>query len=153
MGVGDAIAQTLVEKKSTKEYSIQRTAKFVCLGFGLVGPTLSTWYRTLSKFIQGGGRKSAVKKMLLDQGVFAPAFLAVFLTTVNVVDGNDFKKIQHEFQHKYVDILMTNYKIWPLVQVVNFTFVPLKHQVLLVQAVAIIWNAYLSHKTSSVSND
>lgn len=40
--------------------------------------------------------------------------------------------------------MITNYKIWPLAQVINFTFVPIQHRVGFVQLVAIFWNAYLS---------
>uniref|UniRef100_A0A493TGV4 Mitochondrial inner membrane protein Mpv17 n=1 Tax=Anas platyrhynchos platyrhynchos TaxID=8840 RepID=A0A493TGV4_ANAPP len=48
----------------------------------------------------------------------------------------------------YVDALLTNYCIWPPVQVANFYFVPLSHRLAVVQCVAIVWNCYLSWKAN-----
>ncbi|KAM7117885.1 mitochondrial inner membrane protein Mpv17 isoform 2-T2 [Ciconia maguari] len=48
----------------------------------------------------------------------------------------------------YVDALLTNYCIWPPVQIANFYFVPLKHRLAIVQCVAIVWNCYLSWKAN-----
>nr|XP_030125681.3 protein Mpv17 isoform X4 [Taeniopygia guttata] len=48
----------------------------------------------------------------------------------------------------YMDALMTNYCIWPPVQIANFYFVPLQHRLAVVQCVAIVWNCYLSWKAN-----
>ncbi|CAH1954105.1 unnamed protein product [Acanthoscelides obtectus] len=148
MGVGDAIAQTFVEKAPGKKYDPRRTGKFFLLGVGFVGPTLGTWYRVLaSRFGDTGTFNVAVKKMALDQLVFAPSFLALFITTVSFTDGRNWRETKQQLIHKYPDIYLTNLTIWPAVQLVNFSFIPLRHQLLLVQSVAILWNCYLSWKT------
>ncbi|XP_069830256.1 protein Mpv17 isoform X4 [Dendropsophus ebraccatus] len=48
----------------------------------------------------------------------------------------------------YTDALITNYYIWPAVQIANFYFIPLHHRLAVVQVVAIIWNSYLSWKAN-----
>lgn len=88
-----------------------------------------------------------VKKVVIDQSTFAPCLMATLITSINLLEGNSFQYSIDQLKLKYFDVMSTNYKIWPAVQLCNFYFVPLKHQVLLVQSVALFWNAYLSWKT------
>nr|CAI5833242.1 unnamed protein product [Callosobruchus analis] len=135
MGVGDTIAQKVIEEQTpSKKFDARRTAKFFLLGFGFVVGNAGT-------------ATIAVKKVALDQLVFAPCFLALFVATVSTIDGKSWNETKKQLRQKYTDIYITNLTIWPAVQLVNFSFVPLRHQVLLVQSVAIVWNCYLSWKT------
>lgn len=88
-----------------------------------------------------------MKKVAIDQSTFAPCLMATLITSINILEGNSFQYSIEQLKLKYVDVMLTNYKIWPAVQLCNFYFVPLKHQVLVVQSVALFWNAYLSWKT------
>ncbi|VEN58513.1 unnamed protein product [Callosobruchus maculatus] len=149
MAVGDTLAQTVIEEKTrAKKFDAKRTAKFFLLGVAFVGPTIGTWYRILSHRLGDVGTTTiAVKKVALDQLIFAPSFLAIFVATVSTVDGKSWNETKKQLTQKYSDIYLTNLTIWPAVQLFNFSFVPLRHQVLLVQTVAIVWNCYLSWKT------
>lgn len=111
------------------------------------GPSLSVWYKFLSKTINQSGKFWVVKKVAIDQSTFAPCLMATLITSINILEGNSFQYSIEQLKLKYVDVMLTNYKIWPAVQLCNFYFVPLKHQVLVVQSVALFWNAYLSWKT------
>lgn len=51
-------------------------------------------------------------------------------------------------QSKYIEALKKNWIVWPPVQAVNFTFVPLEHRVLVVNIVSLGWNCYLSYVNS-----
>ena len=62
-------------------------------------------------------------------------------------------KLKPMLQECYVQTLIKNYKIWPLAQTLNFTFVPIQHRVGFVQIVAIFWNAYLSWMANKPSPD
>ncbi|XP_063546243.1 protein Mpv17 [Cydia strobilella] len=148
MGAGDLISQTLIEKKPLKDLDYKRTCQFASIGLFVGGPALRIWYGVLQKYIGKQGKAVALKKVFIDQAIFAPTFLFMILATVGTMQGKNWDTVQTDMKANYVDVLKTNYLIWPWVQLVNFYYVPLQYQVLIVQAVALFWNTYLSWKTN-----
>ncbi|XP_063773165.1 protein Mpv17 [Pseudophryne corroboree] len=112
------------------------------------GPVIGGWYKVLEGLIPGSSKSVALRKMLLDQGVFAPCFLGCFLIIVGTLNGLSKEEIWAKMKRDYTDALIANYYIWPAVQMANFYFIPLYHRLAVVQCVAIIWNSYLSWKAN-----
>ncbi|XP_023934454.1 protein Mpv17 [Bicyclus anynana] len=146
MGAGDLISQTLIEKVSIVDY--KRTLKFSSIGFFVGGPALRVWYGLLNKHVGASGKTVAMKKVFVDQFIFAPTFLFFLLVAVGTMQEKSWDSVKKDVHSNYFDVLTTNYYIWPWVQLVNFYYVPLQYQVLLVQSVALFWNTYLSWKTN-----
>lgn len=112
------------------------------------GPALRIWYGLLNKHVGSSGKMVALKKVFVDQFIFAPTFLLFLLISVGTMQGKSYDIIKQDIETNYFDVLKTNYYIWPLVQIINFYYIPLQYQVLLVQSVALFWNTYLSWKTN-----
>ncbi|XP_077345518.1 mitochondrial inner membrane protein Mpv17 isoform X2 [Lithobates pipiens] len=148
MGVGDVISQQLVERRGVQGHSVERTLKMMGVGLCFVGPVVGSWYNVLDRLVPGSTKSVALKKMLLDQGGFAPCFLGCFLTIVSTLNGLSKEEIWTKLKRDYKDALITNYYIWPAVQIANFYFIPLYHRLAVVQCVAIVWNSYLSWKAN-----
>ncbi|KAF0876338.1 TF3C2 factor, partial [Crocuta crocuta] len=146
MGLGDIISQQLVERRGLREHQTGRTLTMVSLGCGFVGPVVGGWYRVLDRLIPGTTKVDALKKMLLDQGGFAPCFLGCFLPLVGALNGLSAQDNWAKLRRDYPDALVTNYYLWPAVQLANFYLVPLHYRLAVVQCVAVIWNSYLSWK-------
>lgn len=106
------------------------------------------WYSFLNKKIGTSGKAVAMKKVVVDQFVFAPTFLLFLVGSLSYMQCNDVQLVSEDLQRNYPDILKTNYYLWPWVQMVNFYMVPFQYQVLVVQVVAVFWNTYLSWKTN-----
>uniref|UniRef100_A0A8C3N637 Mitochondrial inner membrane protein Mpv17 n=1 Tax=Geospiza parvula TaxID=87175 RepID=A0A8C3N637_GEOPR len=87
MGAGDVIAQQLVEQRGLHGHHCPRTLKMMGIGFCFVGPVVGSWYRILDWLIPGNTKVVAVKKVLLDQGGFAPCFLGCFLAVTGATNG------------------------------------------------------------------
>lgn len=58
------------------------------------------------------------------------------------------ERISDKLNSTYWMALTRNWMLWPWVQLVNFSFVPLNHRVLVVNVVSLGWNCYLSYLNS-----
>lgn len=125
-------------------------AKLFIINFHLKfqGPALRYWYGFLDKYVGSKGKTVVLKKVFVDQVVFAPTFLLFFLGAIGTLQGKSWESLKSDIKENYPDVLITNYYIWPCVQLINFYYVPLQYQVLIVQSVALFWNTYLSWKTN-----
>ncbi|XP_072913228.1 mitochondrial inner membrane protein Mpv17 [Hemitrygon akajei] len=144
VGVSDIVSQQVVERRGLTNHNLKRTAKMTTVGLIYVGPVLSVWYRLLDRLVVGQSRTAAFKKMLFDQLAVAPCFLAGFIAVTGFLGGLSREKIWLKLQKDYKSTLISNYAIWPTVQLLNFYFIPLEHRLAVVQIVALMWNTYLS---------
>ncbi len=78
-------------------------------------------------------------KICCDQIIFSSLYTLFFLTAIPLMTG---EKVKYD---KFAEIYIMDWKVWPLLQLVNFTFVPVYLQPIYVNMVNIAWNAYLSH--------
>lgn len=101
------------------------------------------WYQILAKHVNFQSKgATAAARVLADQTIFATTNMAVFLSTMAYLEGDSPRK---RLEKAYLPGLKANWAIWPAVQGVNFTFVPLEHRVLVVNIVSLGWNCYLSY--------
>ncbi|XP_022088869.1 protein Mpv17-like isoform X3 [Acanthaster planci] len=144
MGLGDAICQQAIEKAGLKKHDVIRTVRQASFGLVIGGPLLFAWYRTLDKVIKGTGVIKALKSVAVDQMVMPPIFLTLFYSAIGLTSGLSPAEVVDKLKQNMKPTLITNYKIWPAAQVINFYFVPLQHRVLTANFVALFWNIYLS---------
>ncbi|KAB0397926.1 hypothetical protein E2I00_016635 [Balaenoptera physalus] len=150
MGLGDVISQQLVERRGLQAHKTGRTLTMVSLGCGFVGPVVGGWYKVLDRLIPGTTRVDALKKMLLDQGGFAPCFLGCFLSLVGTLNGLSAQDNWAKLQQDYPDALITNYYLWPAVQLANFYLVPLHYSVLPLSGTPTCPGRHIGSKSASL---
>ncbi|KAI1827835.1 hypothetical protein F4861DRAFT_291415 [Xylaria intraflava] len=140
--VGDVAAQQAIEKKGIEKHEYIRTARMFAYGGAVFGPAATTWFAALSKRVVLRNKNAEiVARVACDQLLFAPIMIGVFLSSMATLEGTS---AQEKLAKSYSPALMTNWMIWPFVQLANFKFVPLQHRVLAVNVVSIGWNCYLS---------
>lgn len=171
MGTGDFLAQTVIEKQKLSQLDYARTLRFFAIGFCVAvsssfhfisieikmmcffllqkGPGLRKWYGTLdAKCTATSKLGRTAQKVFIDQIVFAPIFLACLLSMIGYSQHQDVGKVKEKLQNDYPDILIANYSVWPWVQIINFSIIPLNYQVLWTQTFAVFWNIYFSWRTN-----
>lgn len=129
-------------------------------GGALVAPVLGIWYSILNSAVPSTGVAAAIGKTLLDQGVFAPCFVALFISSLLCLDGTP-DLVVSKLKQDLIPTVVANWSLWIPGQLLNFYFVPPSLTLLCSNFIALIWCTYLSwaankkvdHKYSSVSGD
>ncbi|CCC72046.1 hypothetical protein NCAS_0J00670 [Naumovozyma castellii] len=166
-GVGDISAQILfapteqpkqgdeIEQKK-KNFDWHRTSRAVIYGsmiFSFIG---DKWYKILQNNVklplrfQHNKSLSMLYKVSVDQLAFAPLGVPFYFSCMTIMEGGTMKDVETKIKTQWWRTLVTNWCVWPLFQMVNFTWVPLQHRLLAVNVVAIFWNTYLSYMNSRV---
>ena len=138
----DILTQQLVEKKGL-HHNGRRTLRMGVMGV-IIGPIQRTWFLTLERFIPPTSKIQIVKKLIVDQLVYGPFIIFSFYSLSGALAGNSLNDVKLMLQERYLKTVFTGYKVWPFVQAINFTFVPLQNRANFVQAVGLCWNMYLS---------
>ncbi|KAA8517878.1 hypothetical protein F0562_015333 [Nyssa sinensis] len=140
---GDLICQVAIDQVPSLD--LKRTFLFTLLGLVLVGPTLHFWYLYLSKLVTLPGSSGAFLRLLLDQFLFSPIFIGVFLSTLVTLEGRP-SQVVPKLQQEWFSAVLANWQLWIPFQFLNFRFVPQQFQVLAANFIALIWNVILSYK-------
>lgn len=145
---GDITAQQLVEQRGLKAHDLTRTGRMALYGGCVFGPVATTWFNLLARKVRipSSPRLETLARVGCDQGAFAPVMIGVFLSSMATMEG---KSVEERLNKTWWSALKTNWMIWPFVQFINFTYVPLPHRVLFANIISIGWNSYLSWVNST----
>lgn len=141
--IGDLVCQLVIDK--VQSLDLKRTFVFTFLGFALVGPTLHFWYLYLSKLVTLPGASGAILRLVLDQFLFSPIFIGVFLSSLVTLEGRPSQAVP-KLKQEWFSAVLANWQLWIPFQFFNFRFVPQQFQVLAANVIALVWNVILSFK-------
>lgn len=120
----------------------------------------------LDRALPGRSFKIIAKKLAVDQMIFSPVCVCVFLLTVNVskecmyatkwASHNHYLKkkeslsdsqtsIISELKHKGTLLYLSEWIVWPPAQLVNFYFLPTRFRVLYDNTISLLYDIYSSH--------
>ncbi|PON80687.1 Mpv17/PMP [Parasponia andersonii] len=132
--VGDLICQIAIDQVPSLD--LKRMFLFTLLGLA---------YLYLSKLVTLPGGSGAFLRLLLDQFLFSPIFIGVFLSTLVTLEGRP-EQVIPKLQQEWFSAVLANWQLWIPFQFLNFRFVPQQFQVLAANFIALIWNVILSFK-------
>lgn len=150
--IGDLTAQKISQETPEFQYDTRRSVSIATWAFFFMGPVLHMWYGALDRLIVSG-KLIPVRKMLVDQTLFAPFFNGMFLVGVGMLEGSKIQEVSERVQTKLWPSMKANWLLWPAAQMINFTIIPKTFQIIYVNGVALIWNViltYISHDESEI---
>ncbi|GIJ83993.1 hypothetical protein Asppvi_002826 [Aspergillus pseudoviridinutans] len=127
-------------------FDFERLTRFMSYGF-FMAPIQFKWFGFLSRafpLTKKSPTLPALKRVVVDQLMFAPFGLCCFFTFMTVAEGGGKRALTRKFQDVYLPTLKANFVLWPAVQIINFRLMPIQFQIPFVSTVGIAWTAYLS---------
>lgn len=119
-----------------------------------------TWLRRLSRWsmaaplmsllagAEGAARLRTWKiigfKLAMDTFLFDPLYLALFFSATGLMEGRRVREIGAKLREDLATTWLVDMAVWTPIQTINFRYVPVLYQALVVQSCNIGWNAYLS---------
>ena len=130
---------------SRRQFEFERLMRFTSFGF-LSSIMQFSWFSWLDAMFPVTYNLGIIKRVLADQLVYAPVSLLLFFAYMNLMEGNNLADFKKRMKKGYVTSLKANYLLWPVIQVINFKFVPLMYQLPMVSSINVGWNIYLLGK-------
>ncbi|CAK9166119.1 unnamed protein product [Ilex paraguariensis] len=160
-GFGDIVAQAVTHSTVKKHQQIddedkelkinwRRVATTSLFGFGFVGPVGHFWYEGLDRFIrlrlqqQPKSLRFVATKVAVDGLIFGPLDLLVFFTYMGFSTGKSAAQVKEDVKRDFLPALILEGGIWPIVQVANFRYVPVRYQLLYVNFFCLLDSSFLS---------
>lgn len=137
-------------QKSNHHFNKTRVMTTGLFGLCFVGPLGHFWYQGLEHLVrhrwllQPNTVPFIAAKVVCDTFVFGPVHLVAFFTWTGVVSGNSWVQVKQGIARDFLPALLTEGMVWPAVQIANFRFVPVQHQLLFVNAVCLLDSSWLS---------
>lgn len=160
-GVGDISAQYITHSTAKKRLQISNSdAKFKInwkraaitsmFGFGFIGPVGHFWYEGLDRFIRlrlllpPQSVRFVAAKVAMDGIIFGPFDLFVFFSYMGFCSGKSVAQVKEDLKRDFLPALILEGGIWPIVQVANFRYIPVRYQLLYVNFFCLLDSAFLS---------
>ncbi|ETV94090.1 hypothetical protein H310_12109 [Aphanomyces invadans] len=155
-GVGDVSAQCIASDSNT--VSLSRVLLTATYGLILQGPALHFWFGRLDALWPGANAVTVIKKVLAQHLIYAPMSIAFFNGWVRYHNGASTEssseacgKALQNMRDKTPSLWMDGNFFWGPLNVINFSFVPLPHRPLVMNAGNVIWTTYLSYRANQLT--
>ncbi|MBA0868119.1 hypothetical protein Goshw_009094 [Gossypium schwendimanii] len=140
----------LIDDDNEFKVNWKRVAVTSMFGFGFVGPVGHFWYEGLDKFIKmrlllrPKSARFVAAKVAMDGLIFGPFDLFVFFTYMGFSAGKSTAQVKEDVKRDFLPALILEGGVWPVVQVANFRYVPVRYQLLYVNIFCLLDSAFLS---------
>jgi len=111
-------------------FDFERLTRFMAYGFAMA-PIQFKWFGFLARafpITKASAFGPALKRVAVDQIVFAPISVGLFFTVMTIAEGGGRRAVALKLKDTYLPTLKANYMVWPAVQIINFRLMPVQFQ-------------------------
>ncbi|CAH0389485.1 unnamed protein product [Bemisia tabaci] len=147
MAVGDSMQQQIETYRGFHEnesHDAVRSMNMAMVGI-ILGPIQHVFYMYLDRFIPGRDLFSVSKKLLLDQLIASPVYIVTFFYGSAYIENHTLAQANDELRHKFLQVYLVDWIVWPPTQFINFFFLPSKYRVIYLNGLTTLYNVYLSY--------
>jgi len=156
LALGDYLAQKIEQHKNKSKDSIdpKRLAVYAIFGALISAPLLHIMYELLDHKLPmphgnlfshpPGWKRKVAGHLLFDQTVIEVLWLMSFFAGTKLLEGHTVQDMVQSIRRDFPPALVDAWKIWPALQLFNFSLVPVNLRVLMVSFIDVGWTAYLS---------
>jgi protein Mpv17 len=158
--LGDLIAQKLESQNriSGKSWlNLSRLATFFVCNALFTGPFVHYWYQTVADAGSWAQKRFGISQwkklglqVLMDQSVGVLLFFPLYLVFYDLFDAlirlhqvPSLRQAVNKCTHHLRQVILMQYRIFPIANTINFAFVPQQLRVLFSNTVSLFWNIYL----------
>lgn len=101
-------------------------------------------YIRLRLKLQPNSLRFVATKVALDGIIFGPVDLFVFFSYMGYASGKTTTQVKEDLKRDFLPALILEGGVWPIVQVANFRYIPVRYQLLYVNFFCLLDSCFLS---------
>ena len=149
--VGDCVGQNVANKDSEEPvpYDYARTMRCTLYGLIFYPPLAHLHYNFLEWLVVTRMATSVAAmpfvKMFIEQFTYFGVGSNIYYHAVlGGLQGMTVAEIDHRVRDTLWDTMKAQWAFWPVAQLINFKFVPVRHQLNYVMSLSLVWTTFLS---------
>lgn len=149
-GCSDTVAQKL---HGAKHLNLKRLALIFLYGLCYAGPFGHFFHKLMECIFQGRrDGQTIVKKVALEQAFSGPWNNFFFMVYFGlIVEGRPWGFVRDKIKRDYATVQLNSWRIWPIVGLINYRYMPVQLRVLFHGVAAACWGVFLSLKARSIT--
>lgn len=140
-----SLIQQAITGRKLDNFDYIQAARFSLFGCFFTAPTLYLWVRISSKFWPHMNFRTAVTKACVEQLCYGPLAMISFFFGMSLLEGRSVKEAQTAVEKKFVPAYKVGVCFWPVMQTINFLYVPERNRVIFVSCGSVVWACFLSY--------
>lgn len=149
-GCSDTIAQKIA---GAKQLNLRRLLLVFLYGLVYAGPFGHFLHKLMDHIFKGRrDSQTIMKKVALEQAFSGPWNNFFFMVYFGlIVEGRPWSAVRSKIKKDYATVQLNSWKIWPIIGLINYRYMPIHLRVLFHGLAASCWGVFLSLKARSLA--